>query len=170
MVRGHNFWTSLNSADSQVAKLLQLLTTKNAVGFRKLHSWWAFCFSVSSEASGSFSGCHFWQHWSCRGFGVSSWFRNQTNAECLEVWGFPPIYSNYLEPQGQPSINGWFNWMIPIIYIYIENGCFTKHPFINGCLGFQVYVLLKVCFQYNFLFNGTFSVEWCVFLWKPMGS
>ena len=26
--------------------------------------------------------------------------------------------------------------MIP--YLYIENGCFTKHPFKNGCLGFQV--------------------------------
>ena len=26
--------------------------------------------------------------------------------------------------------------MIP--NLYIENGCFTKHPFINGCLGFQV--------------------------------
>ena len=22
--------------------------------------------------------------------------------------------------------------------LYIENGCCTKHPFINGCLGFQV--------------------------------
>ena len=26
--------------------------------------------------------------------------------------------------------------MIP--NLYIENGCFTQHPFINGCLGFQV--------------------------------
>ena len=30
----------------------------------------------------------------------------------------------------QPFINGCFNWMIP--NLYIENGCFTKHPFING--------------------------------------
>jgi len=22
--------------------------------------------------------------------------------------------------------------------LYIENGCFIKHPLINGCLGFQV--------------------------------
>ena len=43
---------------------------------------------------------------------------------------------NYLEPQGQPFINGCFNGMIP--NLYIENGCFTKHPFINGCLGFLV--------------------------------
>ena len=35
-----------------------------------------------------------------------------------------------LEPQGQPFINGCFNWIIP--NLYIENGCFTKHPFING--------------------------------------
>ena len=36
----------------------------------------------------------------------------------------------------QPFRNGCFNWMIP--NLYVENGCFTKHPFINGCLGFQV--------------------------------
>ena len=29
---------------------------------------------------------------------------------------------------------------ITYIYIYTYNGCFTKHPFINGCLGFQVYL------------------------------
>ncbi len=36
----------------------------------------------------------------------------------------------------QPFINGCFNWMIP--NLYIGNGCFTKHPFLNGCLGLQV--------------------------------
>ena len=35
----------------------------------------------------------------------------------------------------QPFINGCFNWMIS--NLYIGNGCFTKHLFINGCLGFQ---------------------------------
>ncbi len=40
----------------------------------------------------------------------------------------------HLEPQ-QPFINGCFNWMIP--NLYIGNGCFTNHPFLNGCLGFQ---------------------------------
>ena len=39
----------------------------------------------------------------------------------------------------QPLTNGCFNWMIP--NLYIENGCFTKHPFINGCLGVQVGML-----------------------------
>ena len=34
----------------------------------------------------------------------------------------------------QQFINGCFNWMIP--NFYIGNGCFTKHSFINGCLGF----------------------------------
>ena len=37
----------------------------------------------------------------------------------------------------QIFINGCFIGMIP--NLYIENGCFTKHPFINGCLGFQVF-------------------------------
>ena len=27
----------------------------------------------------------------------------------------------------QPFVNGCFSWMIP--NLYIENGCFTKHPF-----------------------------------------
>ena len=34
-----------------------------------------------------------------------------------------------------PFINGCFNWMIQ--NLYIGNGCFTKHPFKTGCLGFQ---------------------------------
>ena len=34
------------------------------------------------------------------------------------------------------EINGCCNWMIQ--NLYIGNGCFTKHPFKTGCLGFQV--------------------------------
>ena len=41
---------------------------------------------------------------------------------------------------GQPFMNGWFNGMIP--NLYIEDGCFTKHPFTNGCLGFQVWLVV----------------------------
>ena len=37
-----------------------------------------------------------------------------------------------------PFINGSFNWMIP--NLYMENGCFTKHPLKTGCLEFQVVV------------------------------
>ena len=33
-------------------------------------------------------------------------------------------------------INGCFNWMVPDLYL--GNGCFTKHPFKTGCLGYQV--------------------------------
>ena len=36
----------------------------------------------------------------------------------------PGTLNNYLD------INGCFNWMIP--NLYLENGCFTKHPFKNG--------------------------------------
>ena len=42
----------------------------------------------------------------------------------------------------QPLINGCFNWMIP--NLYIENGCFTKHPFINGCLGFRTHIPIRI--------------------------
>ena len=51
-----------------------------------------------------------------------------------------------LEPQGQPFINGCFNGMIA--NLYIENGCFTKHPFINGCLGFQVVVVRQLWLEH----------------------
>ena len=44
----------------------------------------------------------------------------------------------------QPFINGCFNWMIP--NLYIGNGCFTKHLFINGCLGFQVFMYSQLDF------------------------
>jgi len=38
----------------------------------------------------------------------------------------------------QPDFYGCFNWMIP--NLYLGNGCFTKHPFKRGCLGFQVQI------------------------------
>ena len=38
-------------------------------------------------------------------------------------------------------INGCFNWMIPDLYL--GNGCFTKHPFKIGCLGYQVVYLFQ---------------------------
>ena len=38
----------------------------------------------------------------------------------------------------QPVLNVCFNWMIP--NCYMKNGCFTKHPFETGCLGFQVII------------------------------
>ena len=34
--------------------------------------------------------------------------------------------------------------MIP--NLYVENGCFTKHPFIHGCLGIQVLDVTVVLF------------------------
>ena len=46
----------------------------------------------------------------------------------------PGMYTVSWNPK-QPFINGCFNWMIP--NLYIVNGCFTKHLFINGCLEFQ---------------------------------
>ena len=43
----------------------------------------------------------------------------------------------------QPDFIGCFNWMIQ--NLYLRNGCFTKHPFKSGCLGFQVQVI-NLCF------------------------
>ena len=55
----------------------------------------------------------------------------------LQITIYIYVYIYAWNPK-QPFTNGCFNWMIP--NLYIENGCFTKHPFINGCLGFQVYI------------------------------
>ena len=44
----------------------------------------------------------------------------------------------YLEPQGTSFKWLAITWMIPDHYL--KNGCFTKHLFQNGCLGFQAYI------------------------------
>ena len=51
-------------------------------------------------------------------------------------WMIPNLYVENGCFTKHPCTNGCFNWMIP--NLHVENGCFTKHPFINGCLGFQV--------------------------------
>ena len=45
-------------------------------------------------------------------------------------------YTN-LEPQGQPFINGWLSMGWCTKSLYRKWSEITKHPFINGCLGFQ---------------------------------
>ncbi len=60
---------------------------------------------------------------------------------CLNL--YPPsihgtfVYLPTWNPK-QPFINGCFNWMIP--NHYMKNGCLTKHPIKNCCLGFQVLI------------------------------
>ena len=44
--------------------------------------------------------------------------------------------------------------MIP--NLYIENGCFTKHPLKHGCLGFQVYILCHGRYE---IVPGTLAVR-----------
>ena len=54
----------------------------------------------------------------------------------------------------QPVISDCFNWMILNLYIfYIENCCFTKHSFINGCLGFQVVSKLAYFIYLGYVFT-----------------
>ena len=43
---------------------------------------------------------------------------------------------NYLEPQ--TTIYKWLFQLDDEPNLYIKSGCFTKHPFLTGCLGFQV--------------------------------
>ena len=52
--------------------------------------------------------------------------------------GAKKTFVAYLEPQGQPFVNGWLSigwWTKSLYRKWLE---ITKHPFINGCLGFQV--------------------------------
>ena len=51
----------------------------------------------------------------------------------------------------QPIISDCFNWMIP--NLYIENCDFTKHQFINGCLGFQVVSKLAYFIYLGYVFT-----------------
>ena len=44
-----------------------------------------------------------------------------------------------------PVFYGCFNWMIP--NHYIENGCFTKHPQKNSCLGYKDNIIISEFFQ-----------------------
>ena len=46
------------------------------------------------------------------------------------------LYIQCLEPQ--TTIYKWLFQLDDSKPLHIGNGCFTKHPFINGCLGFQV--------------------------------
>ena len=49
---------------------------------------------------------------------------------------------NWILP-GTPNnqfLHGCFNWKIP--NHYTKNGCFTKQPLKNGCLGYQVYIII----------------------------
>ena len=81
---------------------------------------------------------------------------NKNKLKCLDILKLGQVWSSlfllkqtkkevrtvnsqfFLEPDGHPFINGCFNWMIQ--NLYIGNGCFTKHPFKTGCLGFQVVI------------------------------
>ena len=63
----------------------------------------------------------------------------------VAIGGWP--YWRFTWNSKQPLFYGCFNWRIPSHYI--KNGCFTKHPFINGCLGFQVYIS---CWKMNAIF------------------
>ena len=53
----------------------------------------------------------------------------------------------------QPVFYGCFNWMIQ--NLYMGNGCFTKHPFINGCLEFQVGICLGILKDFRIRFVDT---------------
>ena len=71
----------------------------------------------------------------------------QNSGWLVDVWGDTTLW--YTWNPKQPFINGCFNWMIP--NLYIGNSCFTKHLFINGCLGFQVAIIMIYCLKSRWL-------------------
>ena len=73
-------------------------------------------------------GCHIWPTEPAVLYSLSSpsWRR------CASLFWF--VSRATWNPK-QPDVYGCFNWMIP--NLYLGNGCFTKHPSINGCLEFQ---------------------------------
>ena len=71
-----------------------------------------------------------------------NWLRKRDALRWRDVWR---IFSyrkkvTFINLEPETSVYKWlfqscFNWMIP--NLYIGNGCFTKHLFINGCLEFK---------------------------------
>ena len=77
--------------------------------------------------------------------------------------GTQTLFFAYTWNSKQPVFYGCFNWMIP--NHYIKNGCFTKHPLQNGCLGYQVFMYSWIDFmkwQYPKEFTKTFAEKKCV--------
>ena len=58
----------------------------------------------------------------------------------------------------QPVFYGCFNWMIQ--NLYMGNGCFTKHPFINACLEFQVIFISYLRNWSKLMIESYFSNGW----------
>ena len=59
---------------------------------------------------------------------------------CASFWNMYFHVGNHLEPQ--TTIYKWLFQLDDEPNLYIENGCCTKQPFINGCLGFQATVYI----------------------------
>ena len=77
--------------------------------------------------------------------GIWRWNNSPDKMVNSVMKGFPPQLSLRLSLHAhvwytwnpkEPFINGCFNWVI--LNHYIKNCCFTKHPFKNGCLEFEV--------------------------------
>lgn len=52
-----------------------------------------------------------------------------------------------LEPESHSCFNSCFSWMTPSCYV--KTGCFTKHPFKTGCVGYQYQVFEVVYFLHH---------------------
>ena len=90
----------------------------------------------------------------------------------VDVYLYVYLYIYIWNPK-QPFTNGCFNWMIP--NLYIENGCFIKHPFINCCLGFQVDMCVLLPITQIFMFRRSRLPEGPCFpsphlAWDPSGA
>ena len=63
------------------------------------------------------------------------------DASSLARLGFLNLFWIHQSPPGtpRPTIYKWL-FQLDDSHIHIGNGCFTKHPFRNGCLGFQAVI------------------------------
>ena len=80
---------------------------------------------------------------------LEAWMKIRKGEEVVSTWKIQEwrciITYYYLEPETSVC----FIWMIPDLYL--GNGCFTKHPFKTGCLGYQgvatYNVYMYICFN-----------------------
>ena len=74
--------------------------------------------------------------------GMAMWATNKEGflVGCLGYVGDDKLPKYIPGTPNNQVFYGCFNWMIP--NLYIKNGCSTKHPLKNGCLVYQVGIIM----------------------------
>ena len=107
---------------------------------------------------------HFWSHPVCQGVFWDAESRGHHLMLTCQAVSFSVLQRfwffrlTFTWNSKQPVLYGCFNWMIQ--NLYMGNGCFTKHPFINGWPWSSRYIYIYSRYISKYISNGS----------KPKGS